>query len=65
MQQITNDEKAVRWVKMAIQDFLDEGRDRQEAVNEVLITCARIFGPETANYAEQNLGIKFVIPRPN
>jgi hypothetical protein len=63
--ELTDDQKALLWVKVALKDLLDEGRDRQEAVNEVLVTCARIFGPETANFAEESLGIHFVIPHPN
>jgi hypothetical protein len=65
MQQRTNDEEAVRWVRIALQDFMDEGRDRQEAVNEVLISCTRVFGPQKAHAAESELGIKFRITRPN
>jgi hypothetical protein len=38
-------------------------RDRQEAVNEVLMTCAQIFGAEALGYAEWNLGIKLVMTR--
>jgi hypothetical protein len=53
------------WVKLTLKDLQDEGRDDQEAVNEALVTCARLFGAESLGYVEQNLGIKFVMTRPN
>jgi hypothetical protein len=65
VQKLDENHKALLWVQLTLKDLLDEGRDRQEAVNEVLITCAQIFGAEALGYAEWNLGIKFVMTRPN
>jgi hypothetical protein len=57
--------KALLWVRLTLKDLLDNGRDPQAAVNEVLMTCAQIFGAEALAFAEQSLGIKFVMTQPN
>jgi hypothetical protein len=51
-------------VQLTLRNLLDDGRDRQEAVNEVLMTCAQTFGAEALGYAEWNLGIKLSMTRP-
>jgi len=65
VEKFNENQKALLWVQLTLKDLMDDGRDRQEAVNEVLITCAQIFGAEALGYAEWNLGIKLVMTRPN
>ncbi len=65
MEKANENQKALLWVQLTLKDLLDNGRERQEAINEVLITCAQIFGAEALGYAEWNLGIKFVMTLPN
>ena len=65
MEKLNENHKALLWVQLTLKDLLDDGCDRQEAVNEVLLTCARIFGAEALGYAESNLGIKLVMTLTN
>ena len=65
MEKANENQKAMLWVQLTLKDLLDNGRDRQEAINEVLIMCAQIFGAEALGYAEWGLGIKFVMTMPN
>jgi hypothetical protein len=65
MEKANENQKAMLWVQLTLKDLLDNGRDRQEAINEVLIMCAQIFSAEALGYAEWSLGIKFVMTMPN
>jgi hypothetical protein len=62
---VTLNQKAAEWAKLAVEDSLRQGHDRQTAVNEILVLCARLFGGDTANAVEKQLGIRFVIPPAN
>jgi hypothetical protein len=62
---LTLNQKAAEWAELALEDLLDQGHDRQTAANEILVLCARLFGGDTANAVEKQLGIRFVISRAN
>lgn len=57
-------EHAIAWAELALGQLVDGGCSRQVAVNQVLVTVAREWGPDQAHHVEQALNIHFVMPRP-
>jgi hypothetical protein len=57
-------EHAISWAELALEQLVDDGYSRQTAINEVLVTVAREWGPDQARSVEQALDIRFVMPRP-
>jgi hypothetical protein len=58
-------DKAVTWASTSLEDLEGTGKPRQEAVNDVLVTVARVWGPDCAHDVELALHIHFRMPHTN
>ncbi len=56
-------EKALIWATERLDERNCKHEPRQHAVNDVLITVARVWGPESAHAVERTLDIHFEMPR--
>ncbi|MGA8037604.1 MAG: hypothetical protein WA823_08635 [Candidatus Acidiferrales bacterium] len=56
-------EKALNWAAETLDEKTHAGEPRQNAVNDVLITVARVWGPDSAHAVERALDIHFKMPR--
>jgi hypothetical protein len=65
MQKDTATDKAVTWASTSLEDLEGTGTPHQEAVNDVLVTVARVWGPECAHEVEHALHIQFQMPHLN